>query len=177
MKQIILSISILFSLSASAQLTDSTAIADSIQNSHANEPITIKLPVKAVVLYAYYFSRNFSWDNRKAPDVYKGIVGSGTKPDSIVTVTVPAKDLSDYIDNIDGERYGAIKDYAESVFNNTPAIPGYTALFTQVVTIANGNSSQKAAANYLIWRYNKYTGNLMNLIADYYAKGLHWIRN
>lgn len=177
MKQIFLSIAIFLSLSSSAQLTDSTAIADSIQNSHANELITVKLPVKAVVLYAYYFSRNFDWNNRLAPDGYKGLIGSGTHPDSIVTVTVAAKNLSDFVDNVTGERHGAIKDYAESVFNNTPAIAGYTALFSQVVTISNGNTSQKNAANYMIWRYNRYTGNLTNLINQYYSKGLYWIQH
>lgn len=177
MKKIILSIAILFSLSASAQLTDSTAIADSIQNSHANEAITVKLPVKAVVLYAYYFSQNFDWANRKAPDSYKPLIGSGTQPDSLVTVTVVAKDLSDFVDHVNGERHGAIKDYAESVFNNTPAISGYTALFTQVVSIASGNTSQKNAANYMVWRYNRYTGNLTSLIQQYYSKGLYWIQH
>lgn len=177
MKKIITSIAILFSLSASAQLTDSTAIADSIQNSHANEPVTVKLPVKAIVLYAYYFSQNFKWENRLAPDSYKGLIGSGTKPDSLVTVTVAAKDLSDFVDNVNGERHGAIKDYAESVFNNTPAITGYTALFTQVVSIASGNTTQKNAANYMIWRYNRYTGNLTSLIQQYYSKGLYWIQH
>jgi hypothetical protein len=177
MKKIILSISILFSLSANAQLTDSTAIADSIQMSHQYEAVTVTLPVKAVVLYAYYFSQNFSWDNRKAPDSYKPLVGSGTKPDSLVTVTVAAKDLSDFVNNVYGERYGAIKDYALSVFNNSPAISGYTALFTQITTIANGNGTQKNAAGYMIWRYNKYTGNLSSLISDYYSKGLYWIQH
>lgn len=177
MKKIIFSISILFSLSASAQLTDSTAIADSIQLSHQNEPITVKLPVKAIVLHAYYFSQNFSWDKRDAPDGYKGLIGSGTKPDSLVTLTIPALTLSDFIDNVYGERYGAISAYAQSVFNNTPAISGYTALFTQIVSIANGNTSQKAAANYMIWRYNRYTGNLTNLINQYYSKGLYWIQH
>jgi hypothetical protein len=178
MKKIILSIAILFSLSASAQNQDSLQrVADSIQMSHQNEVITVTLPVKAVVLYAYYFQRNFDWSNRLAPDGYKGLVGTGTKPDSLVTVTVPAKNLSDFVDNVNGERYGAIFTYAQSVFNNTPAIAGYTALFTQVVNISNGNTSQKAAANYMIWRYNKYTGNLTNLINDYYTKGLYWIQH
>lgn len=177
MKQITTIIAIFFSLSASAQLTDSTAIADSIQNSHALENITVKLPVKAIVLYAYYFQENFTWDNRLAPDSYKSLIGTGTQPDSLVTVTVPAKNLSDFIDNVYGERYGAIKDYAGSVFNNSPAIIGYTALFTQITALANGFGSQKNAANYMIWRYNKYTGNLTKLINQYYSKGLYWIQH
>lgn len=177
MKKIITVIAILFSINASAQLTDSTAIADSIQMSHQYEVVTVTLPVKAIVLYAYYFQEKFDWANRKAPDSYKPLIGSGTKPDSLVTVTVPAINLSDFIDHVYGERYGAISSYAQSVFNNTPSIAGYTALFTQVVTIANGNTSQKNAANYMIWRYNKYTGNLSNLINQYYAKGLYWIQH
>jgi len=178
MKKIItIIIVVLFNLNASAQLTDSTAIADSIQMSHQNEVVTVVIPVKAVVLYAYYFSQNFKWENRLAPDSYKGLIGSGTKPDSLVTVTVPAVNLSDFINNVYGERYGAIKDYAASVFTNIPAISGYTALFTQITTIASGNGTQKNAANYMIWRYNKYTGNLTNLINNYYSKGLYWIQH
>lgn len=176
MKTIITAIAIIFSLSASAQ-SDSTAIADSIQMSHQNEVVTVKLPVKAIVLYAYYFSQNFNWNNRKAPDNYKSLIGTGTHPDSLVTVTVTAKDLSDFVDNVTGERYGAIKEYAESVFNNSPAISGYTALFTQIVTIANGNSSQKNAAKYMVWRYQKYTNNLTSLINQYYSQGLYWIQH
>lgn len=164
------------SLATKAQI-DSTAYNDSVQLSHQYEAITVKLPVKAVILYAYYFQKDFDWANRLAPDAYKPIIGSGTQPDSIVTVTVQAKNLSDFIDNVYAERYGAILNYAQSVFNNSPAIAGYTALFTQIVNISNGNTSQKNAANYMIWRYNKYTGNLSNLINQYYTKGLYWIQH
>lgn len=176
MKKIITVIAIFISLSSSAQL-DSTGIADSIQMSHANDVITVTLPVKAIVLYAYYFSQKFDWANRKAPDSYKPLIGTGTQPDSLVTVSVQAVNLSNFINNVYGERYGAISSYAVSVFMNSPPIAGYTALFTQVTNIANGAGSQKAAANYMIWRYNKYTGNLTNLINQYYAAGLYWIQH
>lgn len=177
MKKIITILAILISINASAQLTDSTAITDSIQQSHALELITVKIPVKAVALFGYYNLQYFTYAKKDLPAAYKPFAGSGTKPDSLVIVTITAKDLSDFIDNVMGERYGAIKDYAESVFNNTPPITGYTALFTQIVTIANGNSGQKNAANYMIWRYNRYTSNLTNLINQYYSKGLYWIQH
>lgn len=150
---------------------------DSLVKTYANNPITVTIPVKAIALYAYYFQQNFSWANRLAPDGFKPLIGSGSKPDSLVIVTVAATNLSDFINNLLAERYGAIGTYAQSIFNNSPAISGYTALFTQIVNISNGNGAQKNAATYVIWRYNNYTSTLTSLINQYYNAGIYWIQH
>ena len=177
MKQIILAILILFSFTAKAQV-DSTQYKDSVLNSYANNLLPLKLPVKAIALYAYYYSRNFSWDNRKAPDAYKPLIGSGTKPDSLVNVTISAKNLTEFLNNLQGERHGAVASYNNSIFNNIPAIPGYTSLVNQVVGISNtGNQNQKNAAQYVIVKYTAYTDNLQSLINQYYQQGIYWIQH
>ena len=171
MKKLFLFAAILFSLNASAQ-------SDSTLESYANNLLPLKLPVKAIALYAYYFSRNFSWDNRKAPDTYKALIGSGTKPDSLVNVTITAKDLTEFAQNLQGERYGAVAAYNNSIFNNIPSIPGYTSLVNQVVGISNtGNQNQKNGAQYVITKYDAYSTNLTNMINQYYTEGIFWIQH
>ena len=177
MKQIILAILILFSFTATAQV-DSTQYKDSVLNSYANNLLPLKLPVKAIALYAYYFSRNFKWENRLAPDSYKALIGSGTKPDSLVNVTISAKNLTEFLNNLQGERHGAVAAYNNSIFNNIPSIPGYTSLVNQVVGIRNtGNQNQKNAAQYVIVKYTAYTDNLQSLINQYYQQGIYWIQH
>ena len=171
MKKLFLFAAILFSLNASAQ-------SDSTIESYANNMLPLKLPVKAIALYAYYFSRNFSWDNRKAPDTYKALIGSGTKPDSLVNVTITAKDLTEFLNHLQGERHGAVAAYNNSIFNNIPSIPGYTSLVNQVVGISNtGNQNQKNGAQYVITKYGAYSTNLTNMINQYYTEGIFWIQH
>ena len=139
--------------------------------------ISIKIPVKAVVLYANYASETVSWERRKEPDYYKPLIGSATKPDSLVNVTLQAQNLAEFVCRLTGERYGAINTVALSIFNNSPAITGYTALFTQVVTISNGNGQQKNAGEYVVYKYNKYIETMTALTNQMYSKGLAWILN
>ncbi|RZL08920.1 MAG: hypothetical protein EOO89_22130, partial [Pedobacter sp.] len=125
MKKAILFLSILFSLTVTAQVDQ-----DSLMNTYKNNTLSIKVPVKAVVLYANYASETVSWERRKEPDYYKPLIGSATKPDSLVNITISATNLAEYVCRLTGERYGAINAVASSIFNNSPAITGYTALFT-----------------------------------------------
>ena len=179
MKQIITIIAILFSLSASAQTQplDSAGRVDSVMKIYSTQTITITIPLKGVILYANYASENMVWERRKDPDVYKPLIGSGTKPDSLINVTISADQLATYVIRLTGERYGLINDIVNSLFHNTPAIAGYTDLFTQVVTKANGAGSEKNAASYVVWKYTKYTDNMTSLSSQMYQKGLNWIRN
>ena len=177
MKQIILAILILFSFTAKAQV-DSTQYKDSVLNSYANNLLPLKLPVKAIALYAYYFSRDFKWENRLAPDSYKALIGSGTKPDSLVNVVISAKNLTEFAQNLQGERYGAVYNYAKSIFENQPAIPGYTSLIGQILGLsATGTASQKNGAQYVITKYGAYSNNLTNMINQYYQQGIYWIQH
>lgn len=169
MKKIFLSIAIFLSLNSFAQ--------DSLLQTYASKTITITIPLKGVVLYANYASENMTWANRKAPDGFKTLIGTGTKPDSLITVTITADQLATYVIRLTGERYGLISDIVNSLFHNTPAISNYTDLFTQVVTKANGNGSEKNAAQYVVWKYTAYTDNMSSLGTQMYTNGLNWIRN
>lgn len=140
-----------------------------------NSPITIQIPLKAVVLYASYMSQSPSWENRKAPDYLLTVVGANTNPDTLVNVTIQAQQLADFAIRLTGENYGIINIVARSIFNNSPAIPGYTALFTQVVAKANGTSSEKDAAAYVVDRYNSYTQSMTDLYNQIYQNGLNFI--
>lgn len=156
MKRIFSAIAILLSLNSFAQ-------SDSLLQTYAGNVITVTIPLKGVVLYANYESESFSWAKRKEPDGFKTLIGSGTKPDSLITVTITADQLATYVIRLMGERNGLISDMVNSLFHNTPTISGYTDLFTQVVTKANGNGSEKNAAQYVVWKYTKYTDNMTSL--------------
>ncbi len=170
MKKILTAIAILFSFSAIAQ-------SDSLMNTYKDKPISIKVPLKAVVLYANYAAETMTWERRKEPDYYKPLIGSGTKPDSLINITLSASALAEFAIRLTGERYGGIDAINHSIFNNSPAITGYTALFTQVVTIANGAGAQKNAAEYVVWKYNQYSATMTNMANEMYIKGLNWINN
>jgi hypothetical protein len=161
-----------FSLTVSAQ----EPIPDTLTQ-FKNSTISVQVPVKAVVLYAYYMSQYPSWENRKAPDYFLTIIGTGTKPDSLVNVTVTADNLAVFAMKLSAERYGTINTTARSIFNNSPAISGYTALFTQVANKANGNTGEKGAAQYVVAKYNAYSTSLTNHGLEMYQSGLDWIRN
>lgn len=173
MKQILLFAAIIFSLNATAQVNE-----DSLLNSYANNLLPLKLPVKAIALYAYYFSRDFKWENRLAPNSYKALIGSGTKPDSLVNVSITAKNLTEFAQNLQGERYGAAYNYNRSIFENSPAITGYTSLIGQILGLsAAGTQAQKNGAQYVITKYGAYSTNLTNMINQYYQQGIYWIQH
>lgn len=143
----------------------------------ASLTLSVQLPVKGIVLYGAYVSEVPSWSERKTPDALLPLIGSGTKPDSLVNVTVKAGTLFTFIQKMLSERYGAIYTPAQSIFNNNPVITGYTGLFSQIVTKANGNTSEKAAATYVVNQYNAYTSALTSAYNDTYTRGVNWIRN
>lgn len=164
MKKILL-ILLLFAFKAQAQ-TDT-----------ANSPITVLLPVKGVVLCGYYLSQNPNWNDRKAPDAMASLIGSGTQPDSIVTVTMSAVKLATFASQLLSERYGAAGTVARSILSNTPSITGYSALSTQINAKASGSTSQKDAAIYVKNKYNAYLQTMSDLYDQMYSSGLNWIRN
>jgi hypothetical protein len=88
-----------------------------------------------------------------------------------------ARQLADYAIRLTSERYGAASTFNRSLFNNSPSIPGYTALFTQVTTKADGNGSEKNAAIYVREKYNAYVATMTALYNEWYSKGLEFIRN
>lgn len=165
MKKTLFAILIFLSFKSTAQIDSATAT------------ITVLLPVKGIVLYSNNLSQTFDWAYRKLPDQILPLIGSGNQPDSVVTVSLTAGRLLNFVNWLMSERYGAVNAVARSIMNNSPSIPGYTALVTQVSTLAAGNGSQKAAATYVLNQYTIYTNTLTNLYNSYYANGLNWIKN
>lgn len=153
------------------------AVRSSAQIDSAGQNITVLLPVKGVVLYGYMLSTRLDWSQRKAPDVLAGLIGSGNQPDSVVTVVTKAGQLGDFLNWLQSQPYGSANAVIRSILSNSPAITGYTALTTQVVNKANGNSSEKAAATYIVSRYNFYQAYLTDQYNRAYAAGLVWITN
>ena len=82
------------------------------------------------------------WANRKAPDIFKGLVGNGNKPDSLFNITLKAKFLRQGIEALMASRTQVgLSDYRSILFNQ-PSIQGYTSLAAQIAAKANqGNAT------------------------------------
>jgi hypothetical protein len=142
----------------------------------ASQNITVLLPVKALVLQGAFMSENPNWSERKTPDLLASLIGSGTQPDSLVTVTMKAGMLLNFIRRLSGERYGMIGTTARSILNNVPSITGYTNLLSQINAKAN-SGGQQVAANYIKNGYQAYADILAALYSEYYQRGVDWIKN
>lgn len=150
----------------------------SIKSFSQSDAVTVKLPVKAIVLYGDYLSKFYlNWDERKTPDALLPLIGSGTQPDSVVNVTTSGAKLSNFIIQLLQYDYGTIATTARSILSNSPSIPGYTALTTQITTIANGNTSQKAAAQSIITNYTAFTQSQTDKYNSMYNNGIYFIQH
>lgn len=142
MKKALLSIILAFSLSAQAQTWQDSTIT-----------------ITATQRLAWWVANSLelTWETRKAPDALRTAVGSGTRPDSVFTVTLRAGLLQRAMENLlTRPLLLAIADY-RSIFLNQPSVTGYTALATQITNQANQG---RGAA---IWLRDWYTGR----VADY----------
>ena len=83
-----------------------------------------------------------------------------------------------FAQNLQGERYGAVYNYARSIFENTPVISGYTPLINQLFALGiAGTQTQKNGFTYINTKYGAYSTNLTNLITQYYNQGIYWIQH
>jgi hypothetical protein len=143
MKKLLFAISILLSISMSAQNYNDTTI-------------TLQLTQRAALYIGRSIQQSFSWQNRNAPTQLKAYIGSGANYDSLVgNVSVKAsyvKGMIEMLLNLSGAIVEADK---LSIINNSPSIPGYTALANQIVTKANGSSSEKQVAIFIRDYYNE----------------------
>lgn len=119
-----------------------------------NKPITFLLTERAAFWIGYPIQKTFDWNNRNAPTQLKNYIGDGTTPDRVFTVTLKAKLILDMVRTLmDSKLQVGYEDY-RSIVLNQPAVPGYTALQTQMVQKANGSSDEKETAQWLIDQYN-----------------------
>jgi hypothetical protein len=106
-------------------------------------------------------SIDLSWDNRKAPDAFRLAVGSGTRPDSVFTVTIRAGLLQRTLENLLTKPLLLVYNDYRSIILNQPSIPGYTRLDTQIITQANQG---RGAA---IWLRDWYNSRVSQFTAAY----------
>jgi hypothetical protein len=97
------------------------------------------ITITATQRFAWWVTKSIqiNADNRKLPDVLTRFVGSGTRPDSIFTVTLRAGLIRDGLELIlTRPLLLAYNDY-RSIMLGQPTISGYTRLDTQIINQAN----------------------------------------
>jgi hypothetical protein len=167
MKKILVAIGILFSVSATAQ-----GYADSLA--------TFQLSQRAALVIGHYIKTlpaEAAWGNRNAPTTLKNYVGTGTRQDSLFTVTLKAIYITGMIDILLTASNEVIQADRLSIINNSPTIPGYTSLASQVVSKAAGNTSEKQVAQYILDYYNAKVAEALNINTNRKLEVVQWANN
>jgi hypothetical protein len=136
--------------------------AASAQN-YADSLITIK----GTQRLAWWITKSIQLnaDTRKLPDVLKNFVGSGTRPDSVYTVTLKAGLLRDGMELLFSRPLLlSLPDY-NSLILGQPAVSGFSNLGTQLTAIAN-NGAQRNTAQWLLSWYNGRVNDYSNLYTE-----------
>lgn len=146
----------------------------SAQN-YADSNITVQLSQRSAYWIATHVRNNFSFDVRKMPEILAPYVGSGTRPDSLFSVTLEAKYITGLVELLFSSATAVAIDDYNSIIYNTPTVPGYTALATQVVTkAASGN--QRATAQYIVDYFNRRKADFNAVRAEYVNKIVNWTK-
>lgn len=172
MKTIIALATILICLTETkAQVFDSTA-------NYADSVITLTLTQRsAIYMGAYVKHYKLSWANRNAPTIFRPYVASGNNLDSLFTVTLQGWYVTGMLELLLTGQNEAVQADRLSIISNSPSIPSYTALATQVVNKANGSSSEKWVAQYILNYYNSKVASLAALRAQTIYDVIQWSRN
>src|SRR4029078_10634030 len=120
-----------------------------------NDPITLTLTERAAFWIGYPIQTSFDWNNRNAPTQLKTYIGDGSTPDRLFTVALKSKYILDMMEGLMVSRLEMARVDYNAIILNQPALPGYTALQTQIAQKANGSSSEKATAQWIIDSYNE----------------------
>lgn len=143
---------------------------------YGDSSITLVLTQRTAYWVGQYIRTNFQWNERNAPNDLKISIGSGNNPDSVFTRTFKAKYLLWAMDAIISQPLGVSYTDYRSIVMNQPSVPGYTALVTQINTIANGNGAQKLTATWLKDQYALRTTSFDNLYLEQKNKTVQWSR-
>jgi hypothetical protein len=161
MKKLIYIFAILFAFNANAQ-------------NYSDTSITVQLPQRFAFYIARHIESNLTVQTRTLPDVLKPYLGGGKKLDSLFTVTFSAGLLRGGLEQLLTSPLLVVLDDYNKTINNSPAIPGYTSLATQIVQKANGTSNQKAVAQWLLDWYNERVANFSALLNENRQRIVNW---
>lgn len=164
------------SITAKAQYDGLDNRIDSASKANKNTVISITLPVKAVKLFGEYMKDRPSWDDEGIRTYLKGRVPNAqTSDDSLVNITGRANLLANYVNWLQAQEQAHIADFMRQIFNNSPAIPGYTGLATQINSLAVGTATANYAANYVKQRYLLNITDLEARLDNRITSGALWI--
>jgi len=167
MKKGLIAIAILFSVSVKAQ-----GYADSLA--------TFQLTQRAA-LYIGHYIKNMPaetvWSNRTAPSTLKNYVGSGTNQDSLFTVTLKAIYITGMVDILLTASNEVVQADRLSIINNSPSIPSYTSLASQVVSKAAGATNEKQVAQFILDYYNAKVASAANTNTNQKSDVVKWANN
>lgn len=137
--------------------------------------ITLTLTQRSAIYIAYNIKqRGEVWQNWLAPSTLKPYVGTGTHMDSLFSVVVKASYITGLIDLLLTGQNEMVQADRLSIINASPSIPGYTSLATQIVNKANGSSSEKNVATYVLNYYNAKVASLSALRTQVITDVVKW---
>ena len=150
------------------------SLGEASAQNYADSNITVQLTQRSSYWIGQYIQTSFNWKDRLAPDVLRPYVGSGTRPDSVFTVTMRASYLTGLLERLlSAPTAVAYADYNSIIFNQ-PAVVGYVALANQVVIKANGNTSEKQVSQWVVDYYNKRIGEYDRLYTEQKNNVIRW---
>jgi len=165
MKKVFIVIAILFSISATAQ-------------NYGDSTITLVLTQRAALYVGQSIKQSFSWQNRLAPAQLKNYISSGNNYDSLLgSVTLKASFIKGMVEMLLSLPGAVVELDKASIINNSPTIPGYTGLASQIVTKANGASSEKNVAIFIRDYYNQRVADFGSLRAESIQGVVQWSKD
>lgn len=154
-----------------SQAYDSTA-------NYGDTSITLTLTQRSAIYMGFYIKNNANiWPNRLTPTLLKPYVGTGTHLDSIFSVPIKAGYITGLIDVLLTGQNELVQADRLSIINNSPSIPGYTALATQIVSKAGGNTSEKNVASFILSYYNNKVASLAATRSSIISQVVQWTQN
>lgn len=171
MKKLLIIILIFSSINGISQAYDSSA-------NYQDTLITVQLTQRGALYIGYYVKQGYErWGYRLAPATFKPYIGTGTHLDSLFTVQLKAFYLTGLIETLLTRQNEVVQADRLSIINNSPSVPGYTSLASQISTKAAGSTSEKNVATFLLNYYNRRITELAALRSQIITDVVNWANN
>ncbi len=154
------------------------ASATQAQQSYADSSITLTLTQTAAYWVGVHARANFEWKERMSPSIIGPFISNGTNPDSVFMVTIKASWILGAVERLISQPLALVLTDYNKILLNQPAIPGYTALGTQIGNkAANPNDPQRFCAAWLLTMYQNRITDYTNLYNSEKATIVSWGKN